>query len=117
MIAQDVACGDIELEGTTFVTADQVDTSTTGEALKQDFLEIPEIGGGPGPFQLPADHVAAFRVPKGGSSCATCLFVSEDGERCTNTYWVNWNRGDPLLPYPSDEYCSDWYVSKDGISH
>lgn len=57
----------------------------------------------------PANHKAAMRVPKGGSSCASCRFLGHDRETCTNTHFIKWNRGSDQLPYPDDEYCSDWY--------
>lgn len=65
--------------------------------------------GGKGKFELPDSHEAAIRVPKGGSSCSNCRFVSADGKHCENHHWVQWNGGDNKLPYPADEYCSDWF--------
>lgn len=56
----------------------------------------------------PADHVPAMRVPKGGSSCATCKYVGEDRKHCSNEYFIKWN-GSNKLPAPADSYCSDWY--------
>lgn len=60
-------------------------------------------------FELPPNHLAGMRVPKGGSSCASCIWLSEDGAHCRNKYFIKWNGGDPKLPYPAEEYCSDWY--------
>ena len=68
--------------------------------------------GGKGKFALPSSHVAAFKVPKGGSSCASCKWVSLDKKSCANTFWVEWNGGDSSLPAPADSYCSDWYMEK-----
>lgn len=70
--------------------------------------------GGKGPFKLPADHVAAMKVPKGGSSCASCQFGQEDantpfGARCTEPNFIAWNGGNGALPAAADEFCSDWY--------
>jgi hypothetical protein len=65
--------------------------------------------GGMGEFILPDDHKAGMVVPKGGSSCANCRFASTDGKHCLNVYWVEWNGGNPAIPAPADEYCSDWY--------
>lgn len=62
-------------------------------------------------FTLPADHKPGMRVPKGGSSCASCKFVSEDKLRCSNEYFIKWN-GSDVLPAPADEYCTDWYETK-----
>ncbi len=58
----------------------------------------------------PKDHVAGMRVPKGGSSCASCKFLADNKTDCTSTYFQKWNGG-PEIPGKIDEYCSDWYVS------
>lgn len=73
---------------------------------------IDEEFGGKGEFKLPDSHKAGMRVPKGGSSCASCKFLSDDKKHCLNEYWIEWNGGDSKLPLPADEYCSDWYVAK-----
>jgi len=65
--------------------------------------------GGKGEFQLPGNHKAGMKIPKGGSSCANCKFLSEDKKNCLNEYWVKWNGGNSKLPVPADEYCSDWF--------
>lgn len=57
----------------------------------------------------PANHVAGMKVPKGGSSCASCEYLGKDGRSCTNSYFIKWNRGSGVLPAPADSYCSDWY--------
>jgi hypothetical protein len=59
----------------------------------------------------PKTHQAAMCVPKGGSSCASCRFVSEDKKECSNEYYIKWNNGSKVLPLPADEYCSDWFES------
>lgn len=59
-------------------------------------------------FSVPPDHKPGMRVPKGGSSCFTCEYVSEDKKHCSNKYFQKWN-GSDKLPAPADEYCSDWY--------
>lgn len=66
--------------------------------------------GGRGPFALPADHVAAIRVPKGGSCCANCSFVDAENHACQEPNYASWN-GDASLPpdLALDEICSDWY--------
>lgn len=61
----------------------------------------------------PTDHKAAMRVPKGGSSCESCRFVSEDKRHCSNEHYIKWNNGSKDLPLPADEYCSDWYEPRD----
>lgn len=82
-----------------------------GQGQEPDLEEEGSFGG-PGPFVLPDDHVAGLRVPKGGSCCANCAFGSEDEDgdpACQNPDWIAWNGGDPKLPAPADEYCSDWW--------
>lgn len=56
----------------------------------------------------PKDHVPAMRVPKGGSSCASCEYVGKNLKTCTNEYFIRWH-GSSKLPAPADSYCSDWY--------
>ena len=63
-------------------------------------------------FELPPDHIAGLRVPKGGSCCANCVWLSEDKIHCKNQYWIRWNGGNDKLPLPADEYCSDWWQGK-----
>jgi len=65
-------------------------------------------------FDLPKNHKPGMVVPKGGSSCAKCRFLGEDGKTCDNKYFIKWN-GSNKLPAPADEYCSDWFeVGKKG---
>ncbi len=66
---------------------------------------------GGGEYNLPANHKAGLRVPKGGSNCANCKFLGIDKKTCTNNYWIEWNGGKAELPYPADEYCSDFWES------
>ncbi len=68
--------------------------------------------GGKGAFTLPADHVAAIQVPKGGSCCANCVYVNAKEHSCSNTYYATWNGGDHSLPkeLELDQICSDWYT-------
>lgn len=56
----------------------------------------------------PADHKPVLPVPKGGSMCANCRFVSKDKKHCSNEYFVQFN-GSNKLPYPADQMCSDWW--------
>lgn len=65
------------------------------------------------------DHEPGMRVPKGGSSCATCKFLSSDRKHCSEKHFQKWRESlgaeDPsALPYPADEYCTDWYEPKPG---
>lgn len=61
-----------------------------------------------GNFELSKGHQPFMKVPKGGSSCANCKFLSEDKLHCVQQDFINWNETS-LLPQPIDEYCSDWY--------
>jgi hypothetical protein len=61
----------------------------------------------------PSDHRPAMQVPKGGSSCATCKYVSVDHKNCANKHFIAWY-GSPKLPFPADQFCSDWYVPQKG---
>ena len=50
-------------------------------------------------------------VPKGGSSCRTCIYFHRTGGphgTCGNTFFQAFY-GTNQLPCPPDEYCSDWY--------
>ena len=64
--------------------------------------------GGPGPLELPEGHKAGMRVPRGGSSCASCRYLGKDQASCGNQLFQAWSGG-TKLPAPADEYCSDWY--------
>jgi len=59
------------------------------------------------------DHKPGMQVPRGGSSCSTCRYVTKDLLNCSNRHFIAWNRS-PKLPYSADEYCSDWYEPKKG---
>lgn len=66
--------------------------------------------GGKGDLGFSEGHVAAMRVPKGGSCCANCEYVDKEAHACKNPHYIVWNKGDYKLPdYPLDEICSDWY--------
>lgn len=64
--------------------------------------------GGPGKYEIPANHKAGLKVPKGGSCCATCKYWNTDQQICTNTYYTQWAKTE-TIPHPADEYCTDWY--------
>lgn len=79
---------------------------------EEDPVEEEGVFGGKGPFNLPDDHVAAIKVPKGGSCCANCHFgeMRDDGPHCNEPNWTVWNGGNSRLPVDDPEtYCSDWY--------
>lgn len=59
----------------------------------------------------PADHQVGMRVPEGGSNCAKCEYVRENGKHCANKYFQKWN-GSNVLPAPADVYCCDFFESK-----
>ena len=59
---------------------------------------------------LPADHQLGMKVPKGGSMCANCRYLSSSNT-CGNKGFVKWN-GSAKLPEPANEYCCDLYESK-----
>lgn len=63
-----------------------------------------------GEAEYPSDHKPGMKVTKGGSMCKNCEYVS--GNKCTNEYFIKWN-GSDKIPAPIDEYCSDWWESKD----
>jgi hypothetical protein len=64
-------------------------------------------------IDVPKDHAIGMKVPVGGSSCAKCKYVSEDGKRCSNSYFKKWNEGEKI-PAPADSYCCDMYEIRSG---
>ena len=56
---------------------------------------------------LPRDHQLGMRVPEGGSSCASCKFLTSP-TTCGNKGFIKWN-GTKTLPAPKDQYCCDLY--------
>ncbi len=65
----------------------------------------------------PSDHLFGMKVPKGGSVCSKCKFVSDDKKHCGNEYFQKWQKSmgaeDPsLLPEPGDEYCCDVFATQ-----
>lgn len=69
---------------------------------------LKEEYGGPGKYELPEDHKAGLRVPKGGSCCATCEYWNAEEQVCNSEHYQTW-AGTKKIPYPADEYCTDWY--------
>ena len=74
-------------------------------------LSLLENYGG-GKYELPPDHKAAIKVPKGGSCCINCKYWSDGENKCQNTYYQQWTNGDGEIPQAPDEFCSDWYEPK-----
>lgn len=64
-------------------------------------------GAVPAASVLPPDHQLGMQVPKGGSMCANCKYLS-DPQTCGNPGFIKWN-GSPQLPAPADQYCCDLY--------
>lgn len=76
----------------------------------QEEVEAEPQYGGKGTFALPADHVAAMEVPKGGACCEKCVYVDVESHACLEPNYVEWNGGDAKLPdLPLDQICSDWF--------
>jgi hypothetical protein len=72
--------------------------------------------GGKGKTTYPRDHVAAMRVPKGGSNCSNCKYVDKEAHACKSAHYRLWNGGDGKLPdYGLDEICSDWYEPTEAL--
>jgi hypothetical protein len=59
-------------------------------------------------ISYPADHQVGMRVPQGGSDCAKCKYVRQDGAACANQHFIAWN-GSKFLPAPADKYCCDFF--------
>ena len=67
-----------------------------------------------GDVSYPEGHKFGLKVPKGGSACSKCKFLSEDGKHCGSEYFQRWHKSvgakDPaLIPEPADQYCCDVY--------
>lgn len=63
---------------------------------------------GGGPFKLPKDHQPGVITPEGGSSCASCRFVSADLSHCSNEFFTQWHES-TKLPAPANTFCCDWW--------
>lgn len=67
---------------------------------------------------LPKDHEPAIKVPKGGSSCASCKYFNKDGGGEHGTCEAEGFHkfyGKKEIPVPADEFCSDWYEPKKSL--
>jgi hypothetical protein len=69
-----------------------------------------------GETTYPADHQFGLKVPKGGSACSKCRFVSENKKHCGSEHFRTWRSSmkadEPsLIPAPADEYCCDVFES------
>ena len=88
-----------------------LNTSNPGKPLTQD--ELKELRIEPTP-EYPPNHQPGMRVPKGGSSCANCIYLGDDSKSCNSKYFQAYH-GSRELPYPADEYCSDWYEPREKL--
>lgn len=71
-----------------------------------------------GKYTLPEGHLFGMAVPKGGSACSKCRFLTQDGQHCGSDYFQSWRKSlgveDPsLIPDPADEYCCDVFAAKE----
>lgn len=87
---------------------------TTVKRLKVLINEAMSDERGDDPYH-PVDHSVGAQVPKGGSMCANCSFLTEDEEGCTSDLFQKWHADqgvdDPSrLPHPADEYCCDFWT-------
>jgi hypothetical protein len=60
----------------------------------------------------PANHLPIARVPRGGSCCKNCKWVSTDLQHCGNEYFQKWNESSKL-PMAADEMCTDWWETRE----
>jgi len=61
----------------------------------------------------PPGHEIIIRVPKGGSSCASCKFLGDDEKTCKSKYYIKSHGSNRLLEgVPADSQCSDFYSPK-----
>lgn len=66
---------------------------------------------------MPPGHQVGVRVPKGGSSCASCVYSTRaDGaQRCLNRYYRQYAGTDRFVDpktgkrVPGDEFCCDFW--------
>lgn len=60
-------------------------------------------------IEVPDNHLIGMRVPKGGSSCLSCEYLSDNKQACQNHYYQRFNNDKATLPAPADQYCCDFY--------
>jgi hypothetical protein len=75
------------------------------------WVPIRKIAGVVSGVEFPEDHAIGMKVPKGGSSCAKCVYVSDDQTQCGEPHFQEWN-GSKDLPEKADEYCCDFFKSQ-----
>jgi hypothetical protein len=64
---------------------------------------------GGGQYEVPSNHKAGLRVPVGGSCCKNCKYWNDSDNKCGNKFYQNWSETDGEIPFPPNEYCSDWW--------
>jgi hypothetical protein len=57
----------------------------------------------------PANHPVGMKVPKGGSDCQKCKYLTGEGKKCKNEKWIDWH-GNDVIPEANDEYCCDFFT-------
>lgn len=60
-------------------------------------------------LEVPKDHKVGMRVPKGGSNCVKCEYVSDDHTACNNHFFQRANGDKARLPAPADVFCCDFF--------
>jgi hypothetical protein len=63
--------------------------------------------------KYPAGHKLGMKVPKGGSNCEKCEYVSKDEKKCSQPIFIKWN-GSEVLPEAADVYCCDLFEPAPG---
>lgn len=63
-------------------------------------------------FVIPARFGFGVKVPEGGSSCATCFYVSKDGKSCNNALYRKY-QGTSDLGANADAFCCAVWIQKD----
>jgi hypothetical protein len=77
--------------------------------VRRHLLRLSAIGE----VNYPIDHLFGLRVPKGGSDCSKCKYLSKDSKHCGNEFFQDWRASlghtedSALIPYAADEYCCD----------
>lgn len=80
--------------------------------IREGEIKLAQRQAAVGDPTYPKGHRFGLKVPKGGSSCAKCRFLSKDGKHCGSDYFQHWQKSldveDPsLIPEPADAYCCD----------
>lgn len=67
-----------------------------------------------GEFRLPYEHEPGMAVPKGGSSCANCKFMTMRGKEvhCSEKNFQEWNGSSKVPTKDASSYCSDFWIPR-----